>query len=83
MTLYGLPKFHDDSLTTDEVRDQKVTQVGNANQPFWPQTTQNAAPFDLALTRSTEDTAMIFTDHNADLFNYFVSKFDDLNDRGC
>jgi hypothetical protein len=58
-------------------------QVENANQPFSPKTTQNAAPFDLALTRSTADTAMIFTDHNADLFNYFVSKFHGLNDRGC
>jgi hypothetical protein len=56
-------------------------QVGNANQPFSPKPTQHAAPFDLALTRSTADTAIIFTDHNADLFNYFVLKFDALNDR--
>ena len=79
----GLPKFHDDSLTTDEVRDQTVMQVENANQSFSPKPTQHAAPFDLALKRSTADTAMIFTDHNADLSNYFVSKFAGLNDRGC
>ena len=58
VTLCGLTKFHDDSFTTDEVRDQKVMQVGNANQPFSPKTTQNAVSFDLVLTRA--DTAMIF-----------------------
>ena len=83
VTLCVLPKFDEDSFTTDEVRDQTAREFETANQPFSPKPTQSAVTFDLAITRSTADTAMIFTDHNLDLPNYFVSKFDGLNDRGC
>jgi len=62
---------------------QIVIEFETANQPFSPKPTQSAVTFDLAITRSTADTAMIFTDHNLYLFNYFVSKCGGLHNRGC
>jgi hypothetical protein len=46
---------------------KQVMQVENANQPFSPK--PKMPSLSTSLSR-TADTAMTFTDHNADLFNY-------------